>query len=359
MAFRKARSKQAFLKIALYGPAGSGKSFTALLLAEGLAKACGKRVAYLDTELGTDFYAETMPRPCHPEAFDFDRVDTKSLARANQEIDNLDTEKYGVLVIDSVTHFWDAAIEAYSGNKTSVDSIPLYAWSKIKKPYKKMIASAMNGSYHFIIAGRQKNVFGPDDSTGELTLLGVAMKAEGETAYDPHVLIRMLREPGQGKKLAPVTVFVEKDRSGLLAGKTIVLPADQKPGYTFEQLAAPLLAVMKGGGAQPKLETVDEAAAKDSEAAAEEEAVKKRRSADLVRRFKASLELADTAEAVEKISKGMTPAVKRQMLPGDVSECRKAYRIHADRLKGVAAEPKKEPDTEPDTDTATQAEGDA
>ena len=36
--FRKAKAEQAALKIAMYGPPGSGKTFTTLLLAEGLAK---------------------------------------------------------------------------------------------------------------------------------------------------------------------------------------------------------------------------------------------------------------------------------------------------------------------------------
>ena len=37
--FRKAKAEQAALKIGLYGPPGSGKTFTSLLIAEGLAKA--------------------------------------------------------------------------------------------------------------------------------------------------------------------------------------------------------------------------------------------------------------------------------------------------------------------------------
>jgi pantothenate kinase-related protein Tda10 len=56
--FRKAKAEQAALKIGIYGPPGSGKTFTSLLIAEGLGKISGKRVAYVDTERGTDFYAQ-------------------------------------------------------------------------------------------------------------------------------------------------------------------------------------------------------------------------------------------------------------------------------------------------------------
>jgi hypothetical protein len=48
--FRKAKAEQAALKMGIYGPPGPGKTFTSLLMAEGLAKATGKRIAVVDTE---------------------------------------------------------------------------------------------------------------------------------------------------------------------------------------------------------------------------------------------------------------------------------------------------------------------
>ena len=60
--FQKPQSLKAALKMALYGPAGSGKSFTALLLAEGLARvAKDKCIAFVDTEQGTAFYSQNVP----------------------------------------------------------------------------------------------------------------------------------------------------------------------------------------------------------------------------------------------------------------------------------------------------------
>jgi len=38
-----------------------------------------------------------------------------------------------VLVIDSISHLWDAAIAAYTGKKTKGGGVPLFAWSSIKK----------------------------------------------------------------------------------------------------------------------------------------------------------------------------------------------------------------------------------
>ena len=78
--FRKAKAEQAALKMGLYGPPGAGKTFTSLLIAEGLGQLTKKRVAYIDTERGTDFYCQAVPtRAVHPEAFDFDALYTRSL----------------------------------------------------------------------------------------------------------------------------------------------------------------------------------------------------------------------------------------------------------------------------------------
>src|SRR5690348_3740569 len=109
--FRKAKAEQAALKMGLYGPPGSGKTFTALLLAEGLSGVSKKRVAYVDTEHGTDFYCqEVKTRAVHPQAFDFDAIYTRSITEVLAAVRGLDTTMHGVIVLDSVTHFWEAAM---------------------------------------------------------------------------------------------------------------------------------------------------------------------------------------------------------------------------------------------------------
>jgi ABC-type sulfate/molybdate transport systems ATPase subunit len=66
-AFQKPQALKAALKMALYGPAGSGKTFTSLRIAEGLAAHTGKRIAFVDTEHGTAFYGQAVPqRRVHP-----------------------------------------------------------------------------------------------------------------------------------------------------------------------------------------------------------------------------------------------------------------------------------------------------
>src|SRR5262245_33643022 len=197
--FAKPRALKAALKMALYGPAGSGKTFSALLVAEGLARHTGKRIAYVDTEFGTAFYGQRVPeRAAHPEAFDFDVLYTKSITDVLGAVRGLDLGTYGVLVIDSISHVWDAAIGAYAGKRTRAGTIPMHAWSAIKAPYKQLVHLLLASPAHVLLCGRQGNDFAEDEESGELKNLGFKMRAEGETAYEPDVLVRLeSHKPGK------------------------------------------------------------------------------------------------------------------------------------------------------------------
>lgn len=224
--FRKAKAEQAALKIGMYGPPGSGKTFTALLIAEGLSNLTKKRVAYVDTEHGTDFYCKAVStRRVHPEAFDFDALYTKSITEVTAAVKSLSPDEYGAVVIDSITHIWEACMASYSGRQTSVGSIPMHAWGKIKKPYKELMAALLSSPMHVLICGRQGIEYSTDEETEELKAIGYKMKAEGETAYEPHILLRMEAvKPKKTNEIAQIVAYAEKDRTGVLAGRSFVDP---------------------------------------------------------------------------------------------------------------------------------------
>lgn len=251
--FQKAAPQQARLKVSIYGPPGSGKTFSTLLMAEGLAKVRGKRVAFVDTERGTDFYAQKVPaRKVHPEAFDFDALYTKSLAEVVSAVASLDPNEHGIVVIDSISQLWDAAIEAYKGKTTSQGGIPMQAWGAIKKPYKKLVADLIGSTMDVFILGRQKNMFDTDDE-GEMKKTGVGMRAEGETAYEPHICARM--EASTRSLDSKYVLHVEKDRTGVLSGRAI-----ENPSFLTIEPLLPLL-----GEVQAPVEDEEERIAKDGE----------------------------------------------------------------------------------------------
>lgn len=329
--FRKAKAEQAAIKMGIYGPAGSGKTMTSLLIAEGLAAATKKRVAYIDTEHGTDFYCKAVPaRAVHPEAFDFDALYTRSLTEVTAAIMSIDTAVHGVVVLDSVTHLWEAAMAAYAGKKTSVDSIPMHAWGKIKKPYKDLMAFLLSSPLHVILCGRQGTEYATDEETEELKAVGVKMKAEGETPYEPHILIRMeSQKPKKTNEVAQIVAYAEKDRTGVLAGRSFVNP-------TFETLCVPLLPLL--GDVQAQMDTSDQSAAKDVEQLIEAERQRGETSTKLLREWSARVNLANDGKALKDIGKGITPQLKAQMLPSDVALLRECYQAREAEIgKAVAS----------------------
>jgi hypothetical protein len=98
--------------------------------------------------------------------------------------------------------------------------------------------------------------------------VGTKMKAEGETPHEPHVLGRMTPERDE-KGGYIVRVFFEKDRSGILTGRTFSWP-------NYETIA-PVVAYLSGGQ-QGTLGTPEQAAEKDANY---QEAVKQRQEAEV------------------------------------------------------------------------------
>lgn len=321
--FRKAKGEQAFLKMGIFGASGSGKTFTSLLVAEGLAKRDKKRIAFIDTEHGSDFYCQHIKdRKVHPEAFDFDALYSKSLTEVIESCKAAGDE-YGVIVIDSLSHIWEAAKNSYDGRMTKIGTIPLNAWGKIKKPYKDLINYLMSLNKHVILCGRQGNDFQEDEDTGEMKTVGYKMKAESESPYEPHVLIRLECIKGKNVDSYPVA-HVEKDRSGVLAGQKIEYPA-------YDNIALPIIPYL--GKTQAKIETDDETAMQDSEKLIAEEKQKEKHSAELRETYTARFKLSLSKTELDKIAKELTKEVKASMLASDVAALKEEYELCCQKLE--------------------------
>ena len=99
MSFQKAQRKQAKLRLALCGPSGSDKTYSALLIAQGLAPE--GRIALIDTERGSgelyshlaDYDIATLTPPYTPDRY-------IALIREAEQAG------YAVLIIDSLSHAW-------------------------------------------------------------------------------------------------------------------------------------------------------------------------------------------------------------------------------------------------------------
>ena len=148
--FQKAVKSQAKLRLAIQGPSGSGKTYTGLILATVLAN--GSRVAVIDTEHGSSAK--------YADVFDFDILELHNFAPSDyvQAIEAAEDEKYGVLLIDSLSHEWEGAggvMEAHdlaaekSGNSWA-------AWNGPTKLHRKLVDKILQSSCHIICTMRAK-----------------------------------------------------------------------------------------------------------------------------------------------------------------------------------------------------------
>lgn len=230
-----------YFKAAFEGFAGAGKTYTAAQVAVGLHKRIGskKPVIIFDTEMASKFL-----KPL------FDAAGIQVLVKESRSLADLKTTMQkchqglsDVLLIDSISHIWENFLEAYKQaptkyGKAAKTRLEFQDWGIIKPAWKSEFSDPfVRDPYHIIMTGRAgyeyENEKNEETGKREIFKSGVKMKVEGETAYEPDLLVLMERlqemEGGELKKVIRRAVIV-KDRSTILDGKAIENP-------TFESFA--------------------------------------------------------------------------------------------------------------------------
>ena len=191
MILQPSKPEMAFLKLGLYGEAGSGKTFTATKIAIGLAQhiKSKKAVGFADTETGSDFVQPAF------KAAGFNLVVAKTRAFADLlTIVNEAEKECDVLIIDSITHFWNELIDAYL-KKNEKKRLTLRDWQPLKQTWREFTDRYVNSKLHIILCGRSadkwEEVEDPDDGSKELRKVGTKMRTEVETSYEPSLLAEM------------------------------------------------------------------------------------------------------------------------------------------------------------------------
>lgn len=98
MTFKRATRSQARLRLGLVGPAGSGKTMTALRIASGL----GGRIAVVDTERGS----ASLYMGERGMEFDVIELDSYEVENFIEAINAAAAGGYSTLIIDSLSHAW-------------------------------------------------------------------------------------------------------------------------------------------------------------------------------------------------------------------------------------------------------------
>lgn len=182
MSFKKADRLVTNPTIAITGPTGSGKTFSALRLASGIAKASGKRFALIDTENGS--------ASLYSEFFDFDTLNITppfTTEKYIQAITEAEKAGYCALVCDSITHAW-AGEGGLLEQKDTLDSRPnsnrWTNWGPIKAKDLKFKNAYLHSTIPFFIATmRSKMEYAQSQAQGEkakVQKVGMApVQAEG------------------------------------------------------------------------------------------------------------------------------------------------------------------------------------
>ncbi|MGE5651793.1 ATP-binding protein [Noviherbaspirillum sp. UKPF54] len=160
----RATKRRAKLRLGMSGPAGSGKTYSALLIASGL----GGRIGMIDTEHGSgDLYADLLP----------DGYDVLSLtppytpARYIEAIHALEEAGVSTIIVDSLTHAWSGEggsldrqgkIADKSGNSWQ-------AWRQVTPEHNALVETLLQSPCHIIATMRAKTEYvqEKDERTGK------------------------------------------------------------------------------------------------------------------------------------------------------------------------------------------------
>ena len=177
MAFVKAKKEKIWTKVLLGGSSGSGKTYSALRLATGLAKKCGSGIAAIDTEAGRiryyadefDFSDMQLTEPFTPE---------KYIEAINEAV----SSGFKVLIIDSISHEWNYCVDIH-------DKMPGNSWtnwSRVTPRHDAFMEKILQAPIHIIATVRGKDEYVLEEKNGKQTpkKVGLGFKQRDGVEYN-------------------------------------------------------------------------------------------------------------------------------------------------------------------------------
>jgi len=146
MQLRQSQRQHASMKMALQGPSGSGKSYSALLIAYGICNDWSK-IAVIDTEnKSADLYA-------HLGNYNVLAMDSPyATEKYIQAIDICEKEGMQVIIIDSISHAWEYLLDFHA----NLTGNSFQNWNKVNPRQKDFIDKMLQSPCHIIATMRVK-----------------------------------------------------------------------------------------------------------------------------------------------------------------------------------------------------------
>ena len=193
---KKAEKGGGFARVALIGPPGSGKSYSSLRMAKGMAEVSGGRVGAIDSERGR--------LRKYANKFDFDEIELNTFAPETytEAIQEFAAGGYKVLIIDSLSHSWmgkdgtlqqveQAAKRNYSGNSYA-------GWKDATPAHNALVDAILSYPGHVIVTMRSKIEYATekDERTGKMVVrkIGLAPVQRQDVEFEFDVVGDMTQE---------------------------------------------------------------------------------------------------------------------------------------------------------------------
>ncbi|MFN4152475.1 MAG: AAA family ATPase, partial [Candidatus Sericytochromatia bacterium] len=187
----------------LQAPSGAGKSYSAILLAQGLTNGNLSKVAVIDTEAGSsNLYAHigsynvlNLESPHSPE-------------RYMEAIDLCIKSGMEVIILDSISHCWDFLLDYHA----SLTGNSFTNWNKITPRQKAFVEKILQSDVHIICTMRVKQDYVLSEKNGKMVPEKVGLKAiqRDEISYEFTIVFDI-----DYKHFATAS----KDRTNLFEGK--------------------------------------------------------------------------------------------------------------------------------------------
>jgi AAA domain len=217
-----------YARVAIIGPSGSGKSFTSLRMATGMAN--GGKIGAIDTERGSlRKYADKFK-------FSDIRLNTFAPDTYVEAINEFAKAGFPVLVIDSMSHAWsgkDGALQQVEqAAKRSQSNNTYVAWREVTPQHNALVDACLSYPGHIIVTMRSKveYVTEKDERTGKMSVrkVGTAPVQRADMEYEFDIVGEMNQEND---------FMVSKTRADFLK-RAIIHEPDEEFGKKIAQWAS-------------------------------------------------------------------------------------------------------------------------
>ena len=208
MELKQSERSKTKIKIGLQGSSGTGKTYSALLVAHGITNDWSK-ICIIDTENGSaNLYAHlgaykvlSMNVPYSPEKY----IEAITLC-----------EQSGieVIIIDSISHCWENLLASHAamiGNS-------FVNWNKITPRYNSFIQKILQSNCHIICTMRTKQDYILSEKNGKMIPEKAGTKAIMREGIDYEFTVVINMDLAHKAK-------VTKDRTGIFNGQTEFIPS--------------------------------------------------------------------------------------------------------------------------------------